>query len=626
MKLFHLTCDTIRKLMSQIEELKRSPDKNRSRIAELRALAGLHVLALKKINRLEKARLKAARENTHAAKQRVDTFHLTLQNLLYEIVHVRREINRCLEFRSQDEDISLVSEEEFYRDAPEEISQPSSTREDEHRRHLARLDWELEQRRRLAADCRQLDTDKRRISQRIGQQRKRLSDLAPQLAAVLQSTQPLQEELSLPLDQRRQQHRLAALLPRPLYLLYVQTTAYAEACDSSISATICGSEEEAVTLKMADQRESGDESESDQEAEDEARRKKRHRKSARDEEAARLRKLLHKHPLLVVVEIVCKDLGRLVLEFVHLTQLGIVTVSVGIQDCAVTGALLSAESLLDYLEPGDAGSDSPSAATAHQLRRAGLSPLGQYITAGQLGKPYLWAQRLAGLEFIAGTQDPPAPAAESVAALHVEATMKQIRARLEARVALQGQLDAIGAGKLPLPDPVSAQLPAARESRLVSWLSISPETYRASGVLCAAELDDCCACFLAKLEHPAGLQLSCYVALSPQHPRVPPLVGLKLATKRGASSPRAASSSALRALECELNVSVPSRLVGGSRAAVLPAVLATAATALDVLQRTADGGGEPTHHRLTLRPHRGRDRVPPLRYDPALHMFTHGTG
>ena len=62
----------------------------------------------------------------------------------------------------------------------------ASTRADEHRRHLARLDWELEQRRRLAADCRQLDTDKRRISQRIGQQRKRLADLAPQLATILQ--------------------------------------------------------------------------------------------------------------------------------------------------------------------------------------------------------------------------------------------------------------------------------------------------------------------------------------------------------------------------------------------------------------------------------------------------------
>ncbi|XP_037077572.1 THO complex subunit 5 homolog [Pollicipes pollicipes] len=267
MKLFHSTCDAIRKIMCDIEELKKVPDKNRPRIAELRALAGLHVLSLKKVNRLEKVRLKAARESTHAAKQRVDAFHLTLQNLLYEIVHVKREINRCLEFRSQDEDITLVSEEEFYRQAPETISQLAVTRDDAHRRHLARLDWELEQRRGLAADCRQLDGDKKRISQRIGEQRRRLADLAPQLATILESTRPLQQELALPLDRRRQQHRLAALLPRPLYLLYVQVAAYGEACDAAVSATICGNEEEACSLKQADQRDAVDESDSDQEAE-----------------------------------------------------------------------------------------------------------------------------------------------------------------------------------------------------------------------------------------------------------------------------------------------------------------------------------------------------------------------
>ena len=47
----------------------------------------------------------------------------------------------------------------------------------------------------------------------------------------------------------------------------------------------------------------------------------------------------HRHHLGSILHGVCHitDLGRLVLEFVHLTQLGIVTVSVGIQDCAVTG-------------------------------------------------------------------------------------------------------------------------------------------------------------------------------------------------------------------------------------------------------------------------------------------------
>ncbi|XP_037077223.1 THO complex subunit 5 homolog [Pollicipes pollicipes] len=611
--------------------LVKTPDDmtNRPRIAELRALAGLHVLSLKKVNRLEKVRLKAARESTHAAKQRVDAFHLTLQNLLYEIVHVKREINRCLEFRSQDEDITLVSEEEFYRQAPETISQLAVTRDDAHRRHLARLDWELEQRRGLAADCRQLDGDKKRISQRIGEQRRRLADLAPQLATILEVRRsqrwptargPLQQELALPLDRRRQQHRLAALLPRPLYLLYVQVAAYGEACDAAVSATICGNEEEACSLKQADQRDAVDESDSDQEAEEEVRHKKRHRKTGREEEEQRRRRLLHKHPLLVVVEIVCEDLGRLVLEFVHLTQLDIVTVSVAIKDCPVSGPLLSAETLLDHLEPGDSGTDAPGAATAHQLRRACLAPLRQYVAAGQVGRPYLWAQRLAGLEFASDGSEQGAPvASEAVSALHVESAVRRVRARLRARVALQSQLAAIASGELPLSEQLRASFPARRDSRLVSWQPVSVETYRASGVLSADLLDDSCSCFLARIAHGNEAQLCCYVALSPQHPRVPPVVGLLLT---GRDRPQTARQPSLRVLEHELNVALPARLGAAGRPALLPALLAAACSGLDVL-READDAAPPAPQRLMLRQHRGRDRVPPFRYDPALRLFTH---
>ena len=53
-----------------------------------------------------------------------------------------------------------------------------------------------------------------------------------------------------------------------LYLLIVLNMWFvADVSDSTITATICGSEEEALSLKQADDRESGDESESDQEGE-----------------------------------------------------------------------------------------------------------------------------------------------------------------------------------------------------------------------------------------------------------------------------------------------------------------------------------------------------------------------
>lgn len=50
--------------------------------------------------------------------------------------------------RSKHEEIDLVPEEEFYQDAPPDISRPNLTKTDSHQLTLARLDWELEQRKR----------------------------------------------------------------------------------------------------------------------------------------------------------------------------------------------------------------------------------------------------------------------------------------------------------------------------------------------------------------------------------------------------------------------------------------------------------------------------------------------
>lgn len=33
------------------------------------------------------------------AKQKVDVLHLQLQNLLYEVMHLQKEISKCLEFK-----------------------------------------------------------------------------------------------------------------------------------------------------------------------------------------------------------------------------------------------------------------------------------------------------------------------------------------------------------------------------------------------------------------------------------------------------------------------------------------------------------------------------------------------
>lgn len=93
-------------------------------ITKKRIKATLLIAELKKLNRLEKIRMKIGRDALHKEKQRLDSTHLLLQNLLYETDYLDREVTKCLQFKSKDEEIDLVPVEEFYKDAPEDIKKP----------------------------------------------------------------------------------------------------------------------------------------------------------------------------------------------------------------------------------------------------------------------------------------------------------------------------------------------------------------------------------------------------------------------------------------------------------------------------------------------------------------------
>ncbi|CAG2210151.1 THOC5 [Mytilus edulis] len=294
----------------------------------------LHFVLLKKLNRLSHIRCKKSRDATNEAKQRIDQYHLQLQNLLYETMHLEKEITKCLEFKSKDEEIELVSVEEFYEEAPSDISKPETTKEDQHQLRLARLDWELEQRKMLAQKLKESETSKDQLDKEIKTQQEYLENLQPKLTSILQSTKPVQEYLGMPFDQIREQHQIAGHLPHPLYVLYMQTDAYRQACDKKLEVKIEGDIEAAKSMKSTPELFADvEDSDSDQEEQE--------KKSS-------------------------------VLTFFHLTY------------------------FLNEIYPGDNGNTSPNAANQYELRRLGLGEFNQYIK--ETGKPYLWAQWLSGSE------------------------------------------------------------------------------------------------------------------------------------------------------------------------------------------------------------------------------------
>lgn len=80
---------------------------------------------------------------TDSAKAPVDFTTLQLHNLMYEKNHYLKAIKTCRDFRSKYPDIELVPEEEFFKNAPEDIKAKVLASDAAHDLMLKRLNYEL---------------------------------------------------------------------------------------------------------------------------------------------------------------------------------------------------------------------------------------------------------------------------------------------------------------------------------------------------------------------------------------------------------------------------------------------------------------------------------------------------
>lgn len=251
--LYLQTCEKIKKIFLEIAQLKTQNTPKAQEEIKARRIKGSFLFAiLKKLNRLDKVRLRAGRDALHKEKLTVDSNKLQLQNLLYEADHLRKEVQHCLQFKSHDEEIDLVDEAKFYEEAPESITRRDKTENDDHARRLARLEWELHQRKELAAMCKSLQTAKEAVALEIETKTNRLQSLVPCLDQLLAATRPLQEALGVNVEKEWAVQQIAKLLPRPLYVAYVNLSAYAEISNKIVDTSIVGDEEEAKELENND--------------------------------------------------------------------------------------------------------------------------------------------------------------------------------------------------------------------------------------------------------------------------------------------------------------------------------------------------------------------------------------
>lgn len=626
---FRRICGEIQGNMKKILEMKlqRRPVAD---IEKLRVETSLLFLGLKKINRLDKHRLKVAKDAVNEKKQKVDNFHLQLQNLTYEVMHLQKEVTKCMEFRSRDEEIDLVPVEEFRREAPAEVLKKDLTDADPHQLTLARLQWELVQRKELSQKLRGLESLREQYDREIERKRECLSGIQPTLQAVLEAAQPLQADLGLPLQAHQGEHANAQYLSRPLYVLYVQAAAYQHAYGDCFEVGMEGSVEESkALLETTQEKQEEDSGESDQE---ESNKGKRHRRLTRSGTGlSSVAKCLQKHPLTVVITLEHKGY-HLQITFTYIIALHIVTVTAkvtephGVSSGVSASPVMSPSTILDNLFGDDNGLCSPNPGNHFQLKKNGLEDFSKVVA--EVGKAYRWAQRLAGLEFLQGS-GASVVANHEVGRAFVEEFAHSIAARFAARVGLYEQLLSLEKGLVQVPAQLASHFPSKVTSMLKQWTQVthadveshpSHKEMEELGLIRGDEL-----VYQAVLRR-GSATVKALVLLRDNYPREAPLFLLVLQLREECSS---RDDDAVKELERELNLHCVEQEQVQAGDQLLSCQLQQLLVSMDILLESLcdqlDAPREFFRDKVLARTARGPGRSRPYKFLPKPGIFTQRT-
>jgi THO complex subunit 5 len=461
-------CDNLRQVMSAVKDMKSNGQQsNGDGMGAQRKMGGVLFAQLRQLNRLSNLYAKETRDKTQEKKLGVDDLHLQLQNLQYEVNHLRKEITNCLEFKSKHDDIELISEEEFYETAPDSISNPGVTRFDDHKLMLARLEWEMKQREQLNSRQLSLEASIKSKQNQTAELEGKLSGLLPSLEQLQTATKPLQEFFDLPMDWEKGQHRLATLLPRPLYVVYVHAVGYSEAQDSLLKVVINGDEEDVKTFVMNKERQNGQE-DNEIEMEQNKKRKKRKSVSKSNDEEPLYRKAF---PLSVSLVISTADVGSVSLVFNYLPSFNVICCSISSinfhQDLNKSLPIIDKTTFLHNLFDGDSGKTSPNTAVSVQIRKYGGDNFSAVVR--QYGFPYKWVQQVCGVN-IPSTSDAGNDYInpnDEVPASTLSDVLSAVRFRTKSQFSLLKQLHSLEQLDLPSSDENHGR------SELVQWKTIS---------------------------------------------------------------------------------------------------------------------------------------------------------
>ncbi|KAL3734840.1 hypothetical protein ACJRO7_024077 [Eucalyptus globulus] len=458
---------SVEEIAAQILSIKKQ-GLPRSQLRELATQMFLHFVTLRQANRsilLEEDRVKA---ETERAKAPVDFTTLQLHNLMYEKSHYVKAIKACRDFKSKYPDIELVPEEEFFRDAPEEIKD-SGSHNDAHDLMLKRLNFELFQRKELCKLHEELEKHKKGLLETIANRKKFLSSLPSHLKSLKKASLPVQNQLGVLHSKKLKQHHSAELLPPPLFVIYSQLVAQKEAFEERIDVEIVGSVKDAQSFaRQLANKDSGISANSDSsrldddvvDEDDDGQRRRKRPKKVPVKENLEQTGFYQVHPLKVILHVYedeasdQKSSKLMALKFEYMLKLKIICVGIeGSND-------RPEDNILCNLFPNDTGLELP-----HQSAKLAVGDALNFDEA-RTSRPYKWAQHLAGIDFLpevspllAGHENANGDISKSEVVAsglslyrqqnRVQTVLQRIRSRKKAQMALVEQLDALAKLKWP---------------------------------------------------------------------------------------------------------------------------------------------------------------------------------
>lgn len=360
------------------------------------SLASLIFIALKHSNREVKRSIKSGRDKLHLEKSKVDLSRLQLQNLLYEVSHLKKEIVRCQKFKSRDCYLELLSDKEYAKKFSDNIENMVTL--SNHKTHLYRLECELKLRKELDDQYSALLSYKQELLQENLNQTQRYLSFVPALQTLLQSTKPLHDALQLSLDVEWKISSIVKYLPRPLYILFINLESLQRAKNNFLfSSEVVGFESDVQMQEYAMET-----SNSSKEG-----RSFREKNSALETSCGTvLENVLKPHPLHI----------RLVMETPDKSYELILLIRYwGLLKCATVHAQLnspnnlnvpvdtnSLQDLLGHLYPNDFGNDIPIPGIQYELFNLEITTAGcmEYLLKNQYGKPYCWLQSMCSIPSI----------------------------------------------------------------------------------------------------------------------------------------------------------------------------------------------------------------------------------